>query len=538
MRYYLKNHYRSLFLLFASVLLHSLIMIRVQFMKGEILDIAVSGVPDRVLPVVLIFTGMLVLQMTIQQLSSTLRVRLSAHISKDIKNRIFESLIERDLSTVDRVERSDVMTKYTNDIQMIESNFLSMGGRFFEFSMIIITSGVSLIYIHYKIAILALIVFLVPMLLINMMKSSISRAESDFIKINQAHIDKLMKYLKGLEAIKNYSIEKEIDRHYAHSLDSVTRADMKRSFKRSLANGMSFFSTMISQSSILIYAAYLLYRGEIGAGTFVTVFSLIMVLRPPFYWISQLYEHMIASRPAIQSVQDFISENLSCSAPPCPLIASSDTASSGFSSANPSCEPGEIRIDRISYSYDEGNPIFENFSLTVRPKEKVLIVGQSGSGKTTLINLITGRAVPASGSIRRGSGYSYFKQDSFIFNAGIKDNLTLFRDDISDEEIARVSAICGIESLLQDRGAASEFGSNLSGGEKKRVALARTLLDNQPIWILDEPFANIDAQKIERIEDLIVQDRDHTVLIVSHIVSEKLRSSVNRIIDLSERSGN
>lgn len=547
---YFKKNFKYIISLIGAAIIHNLLSMKIQFIKGEILDIAIAGETKKILTVISFFVIFLITQIFFQQMAIISRIRMCAAIARDIKNRVFETVSNRHISAVDKVEKSTLITRYTTDIQMIEANFLSMGGRLFEHVTVILISGITLFLIHYKIAILTFIVFIIPMFITNALKSTISKAETDYIEVNQSHIDKLLKYLKGLEAIKNYSIEKEIDKHYTGSLDEVTRADMKRAFMRSLANGMSFFTTMISQAAILIYASYLLYTSEISAGTFVTIFSLVMVLRPPFYWISQLYESVIASRPAIQSVFGFIKENEENSNK---ALSAHDVVVS-----RPENE-GEIRIENLSYSYPDvkdssknggkqdsekdgrkdgggntnGKKIFDHFNLHIKKGEKVLISGPSGSGKTTLINLIIGRLLPDEGKVELGSSFSYFRQEAFLFNASFADNLTMFREDVPEEKIRQIAEVCGLKEMYLEKKDIGESGSNLSGGEKKRVSLARTLIDDQKIWILDEPFANIDAKNIDAIEDLILNDKEHTILIISHIVSDNMKKKLNRIVDIT-----
>lgn len=568
---YLKKYWKLVVLIFLLVLIHSLLSVKTQFLKGEILDTAVLGNTQNLFPIIAWFVALIVLGMATHQLYVMVRVRVVARIVRDIKNQIFASCLNRSLSQVEAVDRSAVIARYTNDLGMVEAHMLTMGSRLFEFVMTILTAGTALFLVSYKVGLLTVVTFLIPMFITNALKSSITAAEEGYVTTNQTHTAKLMKLLGGLEAIKNYSIEREIDAIYGTSLDELTRSDIRRSFKRSLANGMSFFATMLSQCAVLIYATILLYQGEIGVGSFVTIFSLVSILRPPFYWISQLYEGLIASFPALRSILSFIDEaQRSAEAPSASdtsqalSVTHTDAAIPGDSGV----EPGGVVVRNLCFSYDESrdnendansgaqpseqlsanpgshsdihpnmhpnvNPyIIDHLSFEVRPGEKVLITGESGSGKSTLIKLLTGILLPTAGSIELGGEFSYFMQDAFLFQGTLRDNLTLYDDRISDAEIARVSKLCGISDLLEEERAVAERGSNLSGGEKKRVSLARAMLYNKKILILDEPLANIDTENIERIERAIIEDKEHTILMISHICSEELRSSMNQVISL------
>lgn len=555
MFFFIKKYRRLLFLMLLPVFVQSAVTIQIQFLKGEILNTAIQKNTNALFSSIVLFAIFTLCAMGFQQIYIALRVRFTAKIIRDIKNKIFESCLNKSLFQVPNIDHAAVLARYTGDLNMVETNFFFMGSRLFEFAVTILTAGTTLLILNYRIGLLTIAVFIIPLFITNAMKDGITRSQTDYVDTNKKHLEKLMKYLGGLEAVKNYGIEREIDAIYTSSLNRLTESDIRRSFKRSLANGMSFFSTMISQTATLIYATVLLYQGEIDAGIFVTIFSLIMVLRPPFYWISQLYEAVIASRPAMAKISDLISsDNILFSTP---LLG-------GGEHSPETVATGEIRIENISFSYprSQGEPstdavhqyvhaqtgthvqtaapnpqnddmIFCNFSLNIKPREKVLITGGSGSGKSTLIKLLTGMLLPQKGRIQMGGTFRYFTQDAFLFAGSVKENLTLFDDTVPEEKIEAAAKICGISDLLRDERTVTEQGANLSGGEKKRVALARTLLWDKDILILDEPLANIDPENIANIERAILEDREHTVLIISHICSDNLKQKADQIIEIT-----
>lgn len=528
MFFYIRKYRRPLVIAFLLALFASLLGVRIQFLKGKLLDIAIARNVDDLYLQIAWFVAFLIAAMAANQLYKHITLRVVTGISRDIKNRIFDSCLNRGLSRLNTLDRASVIARYTTDLNMVYTNGLMMGSRFFEFALTILTSGGALFLVSYRIGLLTLAVFVLPMLITNALKNSISKAEHEYIQTNKKHLDQLMKYLGGLEAIKNYSIEREVEAIYGSSLETLAKSDIKRSFKRSLANGMSFFTTMFSQAAILIYSTWLLYHGELSVAHYVTIFSLVLVLRPPFYWISQLYEGIIASRPALQSIESLIQES------PEPTAkrnaqATNDTASE---------VPGAIAVENLTFSFGgietPPAPVIKGLNIRIEPGEKVWITGESGSGKSTLVKLLVGLLEPTQGQIRMGGEFSYFTQDAFLFAGSLKDNITLYNDKIPREDFDRVTRICGLDALLRENRPVAEQGSNLSGGEKKRIALARALLYDKDILILDEPLANIDPENIERIEEAIIQDKKHTILLISHIGSDRLKHRMDKIIHLSE----
>ncbi len=587
---YFKRYLLFLFLMLVFVVGSSLLHVRAQFIKGEILESAIAKDIRGILPATLFFALFYGGYMLMSQIYTMVRTDLTFRISRDIRNDLFDSVLRRRPHQVKDIDRASVVARYTTDLGKVEFDYLSMGSKLLEHVVTILTAGSALFLVNYKVASLAVLFFLLPMLAVRLLKNKLSRAEAVFVTTNKKHLSSVLGYLKGLEAIKNYGVEDSIEKRYLQSLEELKAKDGDRARTRSVSNGCSFLITMISQAAIVIFSAVELSKGRLGAGQFVTIFSLVTILRPPVYWISKLYEGVISSKPAIAAIRAVIDSGdptidpsstehhhagdlrvmsrLSGGSSPAigssakatgssspvigsfapatgssfPAIGSSSPATGGSSAAigsSDSCplKPGEIDIQDLSFSYEDGEEaILDHFSLHVNPGEKVLIRGASGSGKTTLINLLTGTLLPSGGKIAMGGGFSLARQDAFIFNGSVEDNITLF-EETDREALNHAVDACGIGELLT-REDAAENGTNLSGGEKKRVCLARAMVYAQPILILDEPLANIDPRNIANIEKSILSLKDRTVIIISHQVSGALAEGMDRTVILEKKRQN
>ena len=152
------------------------------------------------------------------------------------------------------------------------------------------------------------------------------------------------------------------------------------------------------------------------------------------------------------------------------------------------------------------------------------------------MSLIAGYLRPDRGDIYlaeedRSNLISMVEQDAFIFSGTLEDNL--FCEDTADEaKVAELLRNLGLATLREEGHDVAERGRNLSGGERKRLSLARGFLRNSEILILDEPLANVDAENIERIEDLILSIQDRTVILISHQVSDRLYGGVDTVYEL------
>ena len=208
---------------------------------------------------------------------------------------------------------------------------------------------------------------------------------------------------------------------------------------------------------------------------------------------------------------------------------SSEASSAGASDtgADPAQTDADLFTDRdYETDYEESGSVFENLSFTVKSGEKVVIVGKNGSGKSTLTKLLCGLFTNYHGSLKvNGTELSEFSMDSFrkqiayaaqdpfLFEGSVRENIHLGNLNASDAETDELVDRLGIRELSEKKISAGQ--KELSGGEKQKISIARALLKNTSLLILDEPSNNLDQQTIEWLQNLIVY-YPKTILYISH----------------------
>jgi ABC-type bacteriocin/lantibiotic exporter with double-glycine peptidase domain len=205
-----------------------------------------------------------------------------------------------------------------------------------------------------------------------------------------------------------------------------------------------------------------------------------------------------------------------------------------------------ININDLTYQYGFGKPAIENVSLTVHSGEKMAIVGISGSGKSTLVKLLVNFFEPVSGDIMVGNVniknvakqtlrryINYLPQEPFIFAGSIMDNLLLgAKPDVTQADIISAVEMAEIKNDIEamPQGFSTELSENgnISGGQKQRIALARALLTDAPVLILDESTSNLDVLTEKKIIDNLMTLSDKTIIFVAHRLT--IAQRVNRIV--------
>ena len=209
-------------------------------------------------------------------------------------------------------------------------------------------------------------------------------------------------------------------------------------------------------------------------------------------------------------------------------------------------QSGDIKINNVSFSYNDFNLILDNYSLVIKQNEKVMIKGESGQGKSTLCKLLNRSLELKRGSIYIGeknifdyslktirNNVTYVGQKEFLYTDTIKNNIMFYNNDL--EKFDKVCKICLIDEIVQKRKFRYDFGvcndsSNISGGEKQRIILARGLMNNFEVLILDEALSETDYEmEAKIIKNILTSYPDKTILYVSHKKQDDLFDRVMEI---------
>lgn len=293
---------------------------------------------------------------------------------------------------------------------------------------------------------------------------------------------------------------------------------------RTISALLSYFSHFI----ILVFAAYLVLKGDFTAGNFFVAVGMIDQLSYPIISLSYFIQDLISIRPVNKSILEFINKKPT-------RVGSMEMSSEDFNN---------IVFENVFFSYNEKEPIIKDLNMKLIKNKQYLLQGPSGSGKTTSMNLLLDYYEASSGNIKINNVQiseikdlnkliTVMRQDATLFQDTLRNNVTMYQD-ISDDKLISILSKVGLSSyanygkldmLINER------GTNLSGGEKRRLTLARSLLRKTPILILDEPMANLDEENAKAIETLILTITDRTVIIISHQFSKENITRLDEIIE-------
>jgi len=534
-----ENRWRILFGLFALLIVDVLQLFIPRIVKYAIDDLT-SGVisPHQLL---LYAVQILILALGIGGFRYVWRYLLlgaARRVEKALRERLFQHLQTLSFSYFSRTKVGDLMAHATNDIEAVRMS-IALGVVFLVDTIILgVLTIFFMIYIHPGLTLYAVL----PMPLITVITLFFSRVIHERFEVLQKAFatltERVRESIAGIRVVKAY-VQEENERK---KLSALSQDYIQKNISVTKVWGMFFplllFFSNLSMATVLYLGGRLTIFQSISTGDFVAFMSYLGMLTWPMMalgWAINVIQRGAASMGRLNRIFEEVPEIADF-----PEVIRSATLK------------GKIEIRGLTFSAGNGNhPLLKDIDLTVRQGEKLVIVGRTGSGKTVLCDLLVRILEPSEGAIfydgieihhiplkvlRRDIGY--VSQESVLFSDTIRENITFGRLDAGEEEIegaARVARIYdevmgfpeGIKTVI------GEKGVTLSGGQRQRIAIARAILMDPRIFILDDALSSVDIETEERIlEGLERFLKGKTSILITHRIAPLQRA--DRIVVLDE----
>ena len=532
-QFYHKNIPALCLAVFSSLIGGSLNLI-VSWLMMQLID-AASGVPGT-LPIgtlAMLSGGFVVLCIAVFLLEYISMPRYIERAMLQYKNFAFRKLTEKGISSFRDESTATYLSALTNDSTSIETDYL--GQQMALISKVFTFAGALVMMLWYSPLLTAIAagVTILPLIASLLTGSRIEAAERRVSDRNRSFTAALSDCLAGFSVVKSFKAEKEIFKLFAENNRALEGEKFSKRRIKTIVGMIGSVTGIIAQLGVFLVGSYFALSGYgLTPGVVVIFVNLMNFMISP---IAEL-PGLLASRKAARGLIDKLATALE-----------SNPVSEGTSELTHLASG--IRLENVSFGYDDSKEVLHGISAFFDAGKAYAVVGASGSGKSTMLNLLTAAAGnyrgniliddTELGSIASESLYeliSVIQQNVFIFNASIRDNVTMFRS-FPEQEIEDAISHAHLNALIAERGdgyLCGENGKGLSGGEKQRISIARSLLKKSSVLLADEATASLDAQTAHQVASDILDLDGITRIVVTHGLEESLLRRYDGIVVLKD----
>ena len=462
------------------------------------------------------------LQGVINYVARLYLLRTAYELEYDLRNIVYAHLVRMPFGFFDRVQSGELMSRSSSDIRAVQL-YLSFGPSILVQCLIAVVAFGLMLSINVPLAIVAMI----TMPIIGVLGVSMRKAIFPVSWLIQARLAELAtvvdENIQGVRIVKAFAAEGRQLRTLGESADRIRWAYRQDARIRSRWNPLLDNLPRLGLALVLLIGGLMVLDGHTTVGTIVAFNSYVLMLQPPFRLLGMMI--MLGQRASASAQR---------------IYQILDTPNDVVDDPDPDDRQlrGDLAFEDVSFAYPNGTVALDHLDLTLRAGETVAVVGGTGSGKSTLGRLaarfydVTGGRVTVDGVDVRRIKLSALREqvgivpdEPFLFSLSIHDNIAYGRPEATRDEVEAAAVAAGADEFIRElsegyEAVVGERGYTLSGGQRQRIAIARALLVDPPVLVLDDATSAIDVTVEQRIHGALRERmRGRTTLIVAHRLS-------------------
>lgn len=457
-------------------------------------------------------------------ISTSLMASIGQKVLYNLRNDLYRHMQSLDVSFFDRNRTGDLMSRVTNDVsilqQMISSSMMQLFTDFFTFTAI----AVYMLWIDWRLTLLLLATFpfmiLTTRLFGKRMRSSFRTVQESIADVS----DHLQNTLTGIRLIKSFTAESYESERFSERTRKNMDANIQVVRLRAAYEPIIDFLNYVGLAIVLVFGAWLAMKNQMTVGTIVAFIAYLRLLQNPIRHFSRIINTIQQSAAAYERIMEVLNTKAEI------------IEKKGAITLPPL--RGHIAFNKISFAYSNESAVLDAFSLELEAGKVTALVGSSGSGKSTIAHLIARFYDPQAGEITI-DGYSLkdvtldslreqigiVSQDIVLFNGSIGENIRYGKHDATEADVIAAAKAANAGSFIESfpQGYDTQIGERgvkLSGGQKQRLSIARAILKNPRVIILDEATSSLDTESEQHIQDALAHLlRGRTCLVIAHRLS-------------------
>lgn len=450
--------------------------------------------------------------------------KMTYDVVRDIRNDAFHKIEQLPLSYIDSHPYGEIESRVIADADQFADGLLM--GFTQLFTGVITILGTLCFMLSINIGITIAVVALTPLsfLVAGYISTHTYTMFRKQAEIRGKQTGLINEMVEGQKVVKAFNRRKEVVREFDGINEELKEISLRAIFFSSITNPATRFVNSLVYAVVGVTGALAAITGHLTVGQLTAFLSYASQYAKPFNEISGVVTELQNAIACAGRVLDLIEEE--------PQVPDSEQAKA------PEHFDGRVELQKVDFSYTEGQELIRDFNLQVKPGQKIAIVGPTGCGKTTLINLlmrfydVKGGAILVDGTDVREitrhslrSGYGMVLQETWLKSGTIRENITMGNPDITEEEMIRIAKTCHIDSFIRrlPNGydtVVSENGEDFSQGQRQLLCIARVMMSRPSMLILDEATSSIDTRTELKIQDAFNKMMEgKTSFIVAHRLS-------------------
>jgi ATP-binding cassette, subfamily B, bacterial len=500
-------------------------------------DVVRQHHPEKLMPLVLLALVAFLLQHGFNTLRIILNNTFEQRVIFDLRSDLYSHIQLLPLRWFDNRATGDLMTRVIEDVNSVERVLIDgiEQGVVAILQVVIVLSV--MFYFSAKLALLALIPF--PLLIAGALTYTLTAHRRYRLQRRAASTMNALLHdnLSGIRQIKSFAREKEEHGRFNRVSDQLRHATLVVMRVWAIYSPLMSMFEAIGAVIVLAFGSYAVVNGTMQIGDLVAFLMLTAFLYDPISRLHQLNQLVQAGRAAGERVFEILDEPIE---------------PGWIDHYTPVRVAGDIRYENVNFGYAEGLPALKNVSLHARPGETIALVGATGAGKSTLASLlprfyelkegdgrifVDGKEIREYGIRALRENIGLVTQESFLFNGSIRENLLMGKPSATDAELWRAVEAANAREFIERlpdklESVVGERGVKLSVGEKQRLSIARALLKDPPILILDEATASVDTATERLIQEALEHlMANRTSMVIAHRLSTIVRADQILVLD-------
>ncbi len=458
--------------------------------------------------------------------STAVMVPLRTGIVKDMRMEIYNKILSLPLGFFSQERKGDIIARMSGDVQEVESSITGSLDMLIKNPILIIFYIGTLIFISWKLTLFVLVFAPLMMWLMGVIGRNLKKKSTEAQALWSDTMSQVEETLGGLRVIKAFLAEKMMGARFDKVTGAMRRKNARVSTRQALAHPVSEFLGTMMISIVLCFGGYLIIKDDsfIDAPTFIFYMVILYSVIQPIKDLSRAAYNIpkgLASMERIDKILD--AQNTIKESEGAKELTSFDDA---------------IRFEHVNFSYESGRQILSDINLEIPKGKTIAIVGASGGGKSTMVDLIPRFYDVDSGSISiDGTDIRQFKLDSLralmgnvnqepiLFNDTIFNNIAFGVENATEEQVIEAAKIANAHDFIMEKEEGyqtnvGDRGCKLSGGQRQRISIARAVLKNPPILILDEATAALDTESERAVQEALERlMSNRTTVAIAHRLS-------------------